>query len=63
MLTSPMTAKRVFLLTIVIAASGFVSPAAALAAGIVFGLLLPHPFAAESRDLSRVRRRSCGFQW
>jgi uncharacterized integral membrane protein (TIGR00698 family) len=43
-----------FLLAIVIAASGLVSPAVALATGIVFGLLLPHPFAAESRDLSRL---------
>jgi uncharacterized integral membrane protein (TIGR00698 family) len=47
-------AKRIFLLCIIISASGFVSPAVALAAGIVFGLLLPHPFATESRDLSRL---------
>jgi uncharacterized integral membrane protein (TIGR00698 family) len=47
-------AKRIFLLCIIISASGFVSPAVALAAGIVFGLLLPHPFAPESRDLSRL---------
>jgi uncharacterized integral membrane protein (TIGR00698 family) len=47
-------AKRIFLLCIIISASGFVSPAVALAAGIVFGLFLPHPFAPESRDLSRL---------
>lgn len=47
-------AKRIFLLCIILSASGFVSPAIALAAGIVFGLLLPHPFAPESRDLSRL---------
>jgi uncharacterized integral membrane protein (TIGR00698 family) len=46
--------KRLFLLSIIVAASGLISPAIALAAGIAFGLLLPHPFAAESRDLSRV---------
>jgi uncharacterized integral membrane protein (TIGR00698 family) len=46
--------KRLFLLSIIVAASGLISPAVALAAGIAFGLLLPHPFAAESRDLSRV---------
>lgn len=46
--------KRLFLLSIIISASGLVSPAVALAAGITFGLLLPHPFASESRDLSRV---------
>jgi uncharacterized integral membrane protein (TIGR00698 family) len=47
-------AKRIFLLCIIVSASGFVSPAAALAAGIAFGMLLPHPFAPESRDLSRL---------
>jgi uncharacterized integral membrane protein (TIGR00698 family) len=51
---TPVGAKRIFLLCIILSASGFVSPAAALAAGIVFGLLLPHPFAPESRDLSRL---------
>jgi uncharacterized integral membrane protein (TIGR00698 family) len=51
---TPIGAKRIFLLCIIISASGFVSPAVALAAGIVFGLLLPHPFAPESRDLSRL---------
>jgi uncharacterized integral membrane protein (TIGR00698 family) len=45
-------AKRIFIAAIVIAATGFISPALALAGGIAFGLLLPHPFAAESRDLS-----------
>jgi uncharacterized integral membrane protein (TIGR00698 family) len=51
---TPIGAKRIFLLCIIISASGFVSPAVALAAGIAFGLVLPHPFAAESRDLSRL---------
>jgi uncharacterized integral membrane protein (TIGR00698 family) len=51
---TPTGAKRIFLLCIIISASGFVSPAVALGAGIVFGLLLPHPFASESRDLSRL---------
>jgi uncharacterized membrane protein YadS len=46
--------KRIFLLAVIIAASGLISPALALAAGIAFGLLLPHPFASESRDLSRL---------
>lgn len=47
-------AKRLFLVSLVIAASGLISPAIALAGGIAFGLLLPHPFAQESRDLSRL---------
>ena len=51
---SPLAVKRIFFLSIVIAAGGLVSPAVALAAGIVFGLTLAHPFAAESRDLSRL---------
>lgn len=51
---TPIGAKRIFLLCIIISSTGLVSPAVALAAGIVFGLLLPHPFATESRDLSRL---------
>ena len=51
---TPIGAKRIFLLCIIISASGLVSPAVALGAGIAFGLLLPHPFAPESRDLSRL---------
>jgi uncharacterized integral membrane protein (TIGR00698 family) len=51
---TPLGAKRTFFLCIIISASGLVSPAAALAAGIAFGLLLPHPFTTESRDLSRL---------
>ncbi len=47
-------AKRLFLVSVVIASSALISPALALAGGIAFGLLLPHPFAAESRDLSRL---------
>lgn len=47
-------AKRLFLVSLVIAASGLISPAIALAGGIAFGLRLPHPFAQESRDLSRL---------
>jgi hypothetical protein len=51
---TPIGAKRIFLLSIIVAASGLISPAVALAARLAFGLLLPHPFATESRDLSRV---------
>lgn len=47
-------AKHTFFLAIIVAASGFVSPAAALGAGILFGLFLPHPYAQESRSLSRL---------
>ncbi len=47
-------AKRLFLVSLIVTASGLISPAVALAGGIAFGLTLPHPFAAESRDLSRL---------
>jgi uncharacterized integral membrane protein (TIGR00698 family) len=51
---TPTGAKRIFLICIIVSASGFISPAVALGAGIIFGLFLTHPFAAESRDLSRL---------
>ncbi len=51
---STQNAKRVFFFGIILAASGIVSPALALAGGIVFGLAVAHPFPAESRDLSRL---------
>jgi uncharacterized integral membrane protein (TIGR00698 family) len=51
---TPLATKRLFFLGIVLAASGLVSPALALAGGIVFGLAAIHPYPAESRDLSRL---------
>ncbi len=47
-------AKRIYFIGIILAASGLLSPAVALASGIVFGLVLAHPYPAESRDLSRL---------
>jgi uncharacterized integral membrane protein (TIGR00698 family) len=43
----------VFLAGLALSASGKVSPPIALALGLVFGLLLPHPFDRGSRVLSR----------
>ena len=51
---STLSTKRIFFIGIILAASGLFSPAIALAAGIAFGLSLAHPFALESRDLSRL---------
>lgn len=51
---SLVTTKRIFFLGIILAASGLLSPAVALAGGIVFGLACIHPYPAESRDLSRL---------
>jgi uncharacterized integral membrane protein (TIGR00698 family) len=48
-----MLARIVFLLCLLVSASGFVSPPVALTMGLVFGLSLPHPYARASRKLSR----------
>jgi uncharacterized integral membrane protein (TIGR00698 family) len=45
--------KTFFFAGLIISASGFVSPPVALTAGILFGLSVPHPLPADSRDLSR----------
>lgn len=50
----PRQAKRIFFIALILCATGFLSPAIALAGGIVFGLVFAHPFAQESRDLSRL---------
>lgn len=43
-------AKHLFFIGIILCASGYVSPPIALVLGLVFGLTLPHPFAAETRN-------------
>jgi uncharacterized integral membrane protein (TIGR00698 family) len=48
-----MIPKILFILGILFAASGFVSPPIALAMGLVFGLSVAHPFSLESKKLSR----------
>jgi len=48
-----MLSKVVFLLCLLVSASGFVSPPLALAAGLVFGLLFPHPYSSEAKALSK----------
>jgi uncharacterized integral membrane protein (TIGR00698 family) len=48
-----MVAKALFLLCLLICATGFVSPPVALAAGLIFGLLFPHPYNAGAKTLSR----------
>lgn len=45
--------KNLFFIGIVIAASGLISPALALAAGLVFGLTVEHPLHVESKNLTR----------
>jgi uncharacterized integral membrane protein (TIGR00698 family) len=48
-----MNAKTVFFLLLILSATGFISPPIALCAGIIFGLSLQHPYAADSRALSK----------
>jgi uncharacterized integral membrane protein (TIGR00698 family) len=42
-----------FLLAIVVSASGFISPPVALLLGLIFGLALTHPYPADARAFSR----------
>ena len=48
-----MISKVVFLLGLAVAASGVVSPPVALALGLVFGFVFPHPFDQSAKKLSR----------
>src|SRR5258708_22759344 len=48
-----MLSRIVFLLCLLVSASGFVSPPVALAIGLVFGLALPHPYSRSSTKLSK----------
>jgi uncharacterized integral membrane protein (TIGR00698 family) len=45
--------KNLFFVGIIVAASGLIGPPLALAAGLAFGLTVVHPYAAESRSLSK----------
>ena len=45
--------KIVFILALILSASGLISPPFALLGGLVFGLAIPHPFQLESKRLSR----------
>jgi uncharacterized integral membrane protein (TIGR00698 family) len=46
-------AKNVFFLGLIVAASGLISPAIALACGLVYGFTLLHPYHEDSRTLAR----------
>src|SRR5271170_5286673 len=45
--------RIIFILCLLISASGFVSPPVALALGLVFGLTLPHPYGGEAKKFSK----------
>src|SRR6267378_5454522 len=48
-----MLARIIFLLCLLVSASGLMSPPVALAMGLVFGLLLPHPYDREAKKYSK----------
>jgi len=45
--------KTVFVLALILAASGLISPPFALLGGLIFGLAVVHPFSLQSKRLSR----------
>lgn len=51
---SGMLSRIIFILCLLVSASGFVSPPVALAIGLVFGLSLPHPYPNQAKSLSRI---------
>jgi uncharacterized integral membrane protein (TIGR00698 family) len=48
-----MLPRIIFILCLLLCASGFVSPPVALAMGLVFGLALPHPYDRTAKKFSR----------
>src|SRR5580700_11708605 len=51
--SSRMLPRVIFLLCLLVSASGFVSPPVALAMGLLFGLALPHPYGSEAKRFSK----------
>jgi uncharacterized integral membrane protein (TIGR00698 family) len=48
-----MLSRIIFLVCLLVSASGFVSPPVALAMGLVVGLVLPHPYSNEAKKFSK----------
>src|ERR1700728_5316241 len=49
-----MNSRTIFFVCLLLAASGVVSPAIALAGGIAFGFTMEHPFRRESHSLAKL---------
>src|SRR5580658_742337 len=49
-----MQSRTIFFVCLILAASGVVSPAVALAGGIAFGFTMEHPFRMESHSLAKL---------
>jgi uncharacterized integral membrane protein (TIGR00698 family) len=54
----PTLAKILFATGLIISFTGFISPPAALTAGILFGLSFAHPYISESRGIARILLQS-----
>jgi uncharacterized integral membrane protein (TIGR00698 family) len=54
-----MLSRIVFILCLLISASGFVSPPIALAMGLLFGLTLPHPYGSQAKKVSKYLLQAC----
>ncbi len=52
--SSSMHGRNIFFVGLLLAASGIVSPAVALAGGIAFGLTIEHPYRLESHALAKL---------
>ncbi len=50
----PAHSRTIFFICLLLAASGVVSPAVALAGGIAFGFTVEHPFRMESHSLAKL---------
>ena len=48
-----MLSRVIFIVCLLVSASGYVSPPVALAIGLVFGLALPHPYSNATKNLSK----------
>jgi uncharacterized integral membrane protein (TIGR00698 family) len=48
-----MLPRIIFIFGLLLSASGFVSPPVALAMGLLFGLLFPHPYGSQARGVSK----------
>jgi uncharacterized integral membrane protein (TIGR00698 family) len=49
-----MLSRVIFIVCLLVSASGFVSPPVALAIGLVFGLIFPHPYDREAKKFSKL---------
>lgn len=48
-----MLPRIIFILCLLVSASGFISPPLALGMGLIFGLALPHPYGTEAKSVSK----------